>query len=178
MSTAAAVSRSSSAPVQDRPGILARRIAGPIKALLVQGISPRKMAATLATGSVCSLFPFLGFTSLLNLGVGPWLRMNQPILQTLNQLLGPLQLVMILVYVRVGEVIWGAEPFRFSIGEMTATFREENFAGFLEKFGMAGIHAFTAWTLTAPVLFGVVFLVFNPLMRSWAKVDQQPESSS
>lgn len=149
-------------------GFWQRRVGGPVKALLLQGITPRRMAATLATGTVCSLFPFLGFTSLLNLGVGLSLRMNQPILQTLNQLLGPVQLVMILAYVRLGEWMWGADRFAFSIAEMTQTFRDENLAGFLEKFGWAGMHAFTAWVVTGPLVFAAIFFAVNPLMRKWS----------
>ena len=64
-----------------------RRLVDPVLALLTQGVTPDKIAFTLAMGTGLSMFPFLGFTSLLNLGVGLWLRLNQPILQTLNQLL-------------------------------------------------------------------------------------------
>ena len=73
-----------------------RRVLAPIRALLLQGITPDKIAFTLAVGTACSVLPFLGFTSLLNLGVGLWLRLNQPIMQMLNQLLGPVQLLLIL----------------------------------------------------------------------------------
>ena len=61
-----------------------RRLLAPIRALLTQGITPDRIALTLGVGTACSLLPFLGFTSLLNLGVGLWFRLNQPILQTLN----------------------------------------------------------------------------------------------
>src|SRR6185369_3211353 len=61
-----------------------RRIIAPLRALLTQGVTPDQLAFTLAVGTACSLVPFLGFTTLLNLGVGLWLRLNQPILQTVN----------------------------------------------------------------------------------------------
>jgi len=81
-------------------------VVGPVLAQLKQGVTPDKIALTLAVGTACSLLPFFGFTWLANLAAGLWLRLNQPILQTLNQVLGPVQLVMILVYVRIGETIW------------------------------------------------------------------------
>jgi uncharacterized protein (DUF2062 family) len=152
-----------------RPGFWRRRLVDPLVALLTQGVTPDRLAATLAVGSVCSLFPFLGATSALNLGVGLWLRMNQPVLQGLNQLLGPVQVAMILVYVRIGERIWRApEADRFSLGEMMRAFGELPFTGFLQRFGQAGVHAFTAWALTAPLLLAAIYLPLRPIFRRWA----------
>lgn len=150
-------------------GFWQRRVARPIVAQLTQGVTPDRIALTLAVGTACSLFPFLGFTSLLNLGVGIALRMNQPILQTLNQLLGALQLILILVYVRLGELIWVAQDDRFTVGEMIRTFGELSFLDFLRRFGWAGIHAFTAWGLTSPLLIAVVYFSLRPALRRLAR---------
>ncbi len=145
-----------------------RRVRDPILALFTQGITPDKVALTLAVGTACSLFPFLGFTSLLNLGVGLWLRLNQPILQTLNQLLGPLQLVLIVLYVRLGEWLWRTPDNRFTISEMLRVFREATIGEFLQRFGWAGVHAFTAWALTAPLAIAVIYFALRPTLRRLA----------
>ncbi len=151
-------------------GFWQRRVLQPIRAQLTQGVAPETIARTLAVGTACSLFPFLGLTSLLNLGAGIVLRMNQPILQTLNQLLGPLQLVLILVYVRIGEVLWHSTGDRFTIGEMARTFRDKSVGEFIERFGWAGVHAFTAWLLTAPLVMATVYFAVRPaLRRDWRK---------
>lgn len=145
-----------------------RRLIGPALAQLTQGVAPDALARTLAVGTACSLFPFLGFTSLLNLGVGLTLRMNQPILQTLNQLLGPLQLLLILGYVRLGELLWRANDQRFTIAEILRAFRDESLAGFLARFGWAGVHAFTAWLITAPLLIAAIYFSVRPFLhRTW-----------
>lgn len=173
MTTAAETSsehESAAAETAPRRPFWRRRLVDPVLALLTQGVTPDKVAATLAVGTVCSMFPFLGTTSTLNLGVGLWLRMNQPILQTLNQVLGPLHLVMILIYVRVGEWIWRAEgDDRFSITEMLSSFAELSFGEFLQRFGQAGLHALTAWALTAPLLLAVVYYSLRPMMRRFGR---------
>jgi uncharacterized protein (DUF2062 family) len=157
---------STPSPNTPRPSFWKRRLLDPVLALLTQGITPDRIAATLATGTVCSLFPFLGATSLLNLAVGLCLRMNQPILQTLNQLLGPLQLLLILVHVRIGESLWFTQhTARFSIGELISSFGQLPFSEFLVQFGWAGIHALTGWLLTAPLVFLTVYLPLRPLIR-------------
>jgi uncharacterized protein (DUF2062 family) len=145
-----------------------RRVRDPILALFTQGITPDKVSLTFAVGTVCSLFPFLGFTTGLNLIVGLRLRLNQPLLQTLNQLLTPVQLVMIVGYVRGGEWLWQARGDRFSVMEMIRVFQEVSFADFLQRFGWAGIHAFTAWALTAPLLAGAVYYSLRPVFRRLA----------
>lgn len=150
------------------PSFWQRRVVGPVKAQLTQGVTPDRLALTFGVGTACSLFPFLGFTSLINLGVGIWLRLNQPILQTLNQLLGPVHLVMIVGYVRLGEWIWRAQDDRFTIGEMLQTFRDASLGEFLARFGWAGLHAFTAWALTAPLLIAAVQFSLRPALRRLA----------
>jgi uncharacterized protein (DUF2062 family) len=152
----------------DRPSFWQRRIVRPILAQLTQGVTPDKIAATLAVGTVCSLLPFLGLTSLLNFGAGLAWRMNQPILQTLNQLLGPVQLALILVYVRLGEALWGARGDPFTLGEMLRVFRDAPFGDFLGRFGWAGVHAFSAWLLTAPLLAAAIYFPLRPVMHAAA----------
>ena len=149
----------------------------PLTAQLTQGVTPDKLAATLAVGTACSLLPFLGATSLLNLAVGLRLRMNQPILQTLNQLLTPLQLVMILIYVRLGEWLWSAQDARFTVADMLRTFREETFANFLNRFGWAGVHAATAWTLTTPLLIAALYFAIRPTLRRLATLRVPPATA-
>lgn len=154
--------------MSERGGFWQRRVLGPIRAQLTQGVAPDAIARALAVGTVCSLFPFFGFTTLLNLGVGLALRMNQPILQTLNQLLGPVQLVLILVYVRLGEVLWRATDDRFTVTELMQAFRDKSFSDFVARFGWAGVHALTAWLLTAPLVMAAVYFVVRPaLRRAW-----------
>ena len=173
MSSNAATSEAENADAPKR-NFWQRRLIDPLVKLLTQGVTPDRLAATLAVGTTCSLFPFLGTTSALNLGIGLWLKMNQPILQTLNQLLGPLHLVMILVYVRVGEFVWQADQAdRFSITEMVTAFADLSFGDFLARFGWAGIHAFTAWAITAPLLLAAIYYPLRPIMHRLARTTQK-----
>lgn len=165
--------RPSSPVVAPRRSLWQRRVVAPILAQLTQGITADKIAQTLAVGAICSMFPFIGTTWALNLAAGIWLRMNQPILQTFNQLLWVIHLPMILVYVRLGEWIWGVtEGSQFSLEEMVRTFQEASLREFLEEFGWAGVHAFTAWLLTAPLLFVIIYYPTRPLLRklAWKRV--------
>lgn len=144
-----------------------RRLLDPLRTQLTQGVTPDRLAVTLGVGTACSLLPFLGFTSLLNLGVGLALRLNQPILQTLNQLLGPLQLALILAYVRVGEWLWQAPPMPISPTTIVTAFREDPSA-FLARFGWTGVHAATAWAVSVPLIVAVIALPLRPVLRRFS----------
>jgi uncharacterized protein (DUF2062 family) len=164
------IDRMTAFPEPQRASFWQRRVVAPLLVQLTQGVTPDKLAATLAVGTACSLLPFLGFTSLLNLLVGVALRMNQPVLQSLNQLLGPLQLVLILGYLRLGEIIWRDPAMPFTVSGMVETFGGRTLVEFLRIFGRAGLHALTAWALTAPLLVAALYFLLRPAMRRLASL--------
>lgn len=154
-----------------RSGFWRRRVRDPLVGLLTQGATPDGLARTLAWSAVCSLFPFLGFTALLNLAIGHALKLNHVVMQACNQLLGPLHLIMILAYVRLGERLWSATgDQRFTVAGMIEAFTNLGIGEFLEKFGRAGLHALTAWALTAPLLGWSVWLIARPALRRLARL--------
>ena len=52
-------------PPEPRPSVWQRRVVQPIVAQLTQGVTPDRIALTLAVGVTCGLFPFLGLTTAL-----------------------------------------------------------------------------------------------------------------
>ena len=157
-------------PAGPRRSFWKRRIGDPVIALLTQGVTPDKLAATFAVGTAASLFPFLGFTTTFNIILGLWFRMNQPLLQILNYLLTPLHLLMILVYVRLGEWIWVADDEHFSVSEMMHSFHHLRLAQFLHKFAWAGVHAFTAWVISVPFIITILYFTLRPILRRLAQL--------
>ncbi|HRE05981.1 MAG TPA: DUF2062 domain-containing protein [Opitutaceae bacterium] len=162
-------SSSAALPVPPPRSFWQRRFKDPVLSLLTQGVTPDTMAFTFALGTGLSLFPFFGFTTLLNAVVGVWLRLNQPLLQTLNYVLSPVHLAMILVYVRLGEWIWRDPPLPLSVPVLLQSFREQTFLEFLQRFGWAGIHAFTAWAVTLPFLVIGLRALARPILRRAAR---------
>jgi uncharacterized protein (DUF2062 family) len=134
-----------------------------LQAQLSQGATPDRLALSIGVGAACSLVPFLGFTTLLNFAVGAWLRLNQPVMQILNQLLGPVQLLLIIPYIRAGEKIWGARPVSISVRELAGSFKDDP-AGFLQRFGWTGLHAATAWALSLPLVIGGLYFLVRPVL--------------
>jgi uncharacterized protein (DUF2062 family) len=156
--------RAVSAAGGGREGVWRRRVVRPLSAFLAQGFTPAALARAIGLAAVCGLFPFLGVTTLLTLGAGVALRLNQPVMQAVNYALGPVQLVMIPVFVQAGAWLVGAEPGAFSVSAMFETIRSETFGEFLRQFGRAGVYAFVAWLAAAPFVFASVFFAARPAL--------------
>ena len=160
-------------PVAPPPGSFwQRRIVRPIAAQFTQGVSPEKIALTIALGLACGVFPFVGFTTGLCFLVALLGRLNQPIIHVINQLLWPVQLALIAVYVKLGARLFGAPVLPFRIEEVTRVFWASQ-REFWSRFGLIGVYAFTAWSLTVPVLVAVAYFGTLPALRKLASVSRR-----
>ncbi len=73
-------------------GFFYRRLLRPILDLLRQGVTPEKMALSLALGGALGVFPALGCTTLLCLIAAIVLRLNLPAIQIVNYFVYPIQI--------------------------------------------------------------------------------------
>ena len=142
-----------------------QRVVAPVVALLRQGLTPEGVALSLAFGVAAGLFPVIGATTLLALAVGVALRLNQPALQLANWLAYPLQLVMIIPLVRLGEWLSGASPASFSVVQVVASASADPL-GTLERFGMTGLHGVLGWMAIVPFVVLVLYRVLLPGLRA------------
>jgi uncharacterized protein (DUF2062 family) len=149
-----------------------RRVADPVVAQLTQGITPEKIALTVAVGSACALFPIFGVTTLLCFLVALVLRLNQPIIQLLNQALWPLHLPMIFWLIRLGDFIFGVPHQRLNVHQMHLLYRSDRIA-FFDKFGDIVLHASVAWVLVAPIFVVLCYYALVPVMRAIDRIHRE-----
>jgi uncharacterized protein (DUF2062 family) len=69
---------------------------------LLQGISPQRLALTLALGFAIGCIPVVGIPTLVCAALALTLRLNLPAIQAANYAVMPLQLMLILPFVRLG----------------------------------------------------------------------------
>jgi len=72
---------------------------------LRQGISPRRLALTLALGFAVGCIPVIGIPTVLCAGLALALRLNLPAIQTANYVAMPAQLALMVPFVRLGSWI-------------------------------------------------------------------------
>lgn len=156
-----------------RPSLWQRYVLTPVVAQLRQGVSPDKIALTLALGVVVGVFPILGASTALCLAAGLWLRLNQPILQLVNYLVYPLQLALLLPFYRAGERLFGSDPVPiFSVTELVERFRAGP-AQFFADYGMVGLYGIAVWLLAAPICTAALYLTLRPLLPRPAAIRAQ-----
>jgi len=145
-----------------------RQVIDPIVAQLTQGITPEKIALTVAVGSAFALFPVLGTTTLLCLIVGITLRLNQPIIQIVNAVCATVHLPVIFGLVRLGNFIFGTTNTHVGIRMMNHMFWDSP-REFWDRFGLIVFHAIVAWSLCAPVWMVLAYCLAMPVLREVAR---------
>src|SRR6266568_5530242 len=73
---------------------------------LRQGISPRRLAVTLALGFVLGCIPLIGISTALCAVIALTFRLNQPAIQAANYLAMPFQVGLIVPLVRLGSKLF------------------------------------------------------------------------
>lgn len=147
-----------------------RRVVAPIVAQLKQGITPEKIALTLALGGVLGIFPILGATTLLCAAAGIRLRLNQPVIQLVNYLVYPVQLALLIPFYRAGERLFRAEPVPLAdVAALTARFGEDPWR-FVLDYGAVAVYGMAVWALLAPPLVLLGYALTKPmLVRVWIR---------
>jgi hypothetical protein len=145
------------------------RVIALIVAQFTQGVTPQKIALTIALGINLAMFPILGSTTLLCAAVAFWLKLNQPIIQLVNWLAYPLQFAMLLPFIRIGERLTRAPQVTFSIPQMLQKFHDAP-GKFLGEFGMTGVHGIIAWLLIAPILSALIYFALLPPLKKLSQL--------
>ena len=145
-----------------------RRIVRPILDLLLQGITPEKIALSIAFGLVLGVFPALGWTTLLCLFVALRLRLNVPAMQLVNYLAYPLQLMLLVPFIRAGEVLFRAPRLSLSLPQIFAMIHAGVWQA-IKALWVATLHAIAAWALIAPLAVYSIYRLLAPVLRKIAE---------
>lgn len=145
-----------------------RRIVAPIVAQLRQGITPERIALTIALGFVLGIFPILGSTTLLCGIAAVALRLNQPVIQLVNYLAYPLQIALLIPFYHAGTIAFGGTPMPLSIKLLVERFQAD-FAKFFADFGWIALQGIAVWLIVAPVVVAGVYFILRPALRALAQ---------
>lgn len=74
------------------------------------GVTPQKLALTLCLGAALGVMPLLWGTTLICIMLAHFFRLNQVALQSINYLLYPVQLALLLPFFKMGSWLFPWEP--------------------------------------------------------------------
>jgi uncharacterized protein (DUF2062 family) len=146
-----------------------RRLVEPVLDLLRQGVTPEKIALSLAFGLGIGIFPVLGVSTVLCTVLAIVFRLNLPAIQLVNYLASPLQLALIIPFVRVGEHLLGLKAQPLSIAEGFRIMAEGVLHAIVVLWD-AIVHAALGWIVIGPVLIFALYYAFRPLLARAAKL--------
>jgi uncharacterized protein (DUF2062 family) len=149
------------------------RVVDPMIVQLTQGITPEKIALTIAVGSALALFPMLGVTTLFCFLAGIILRLNQPIIQVVNYLCTPIHLTAIYYCWQWGDRLFGLPHPRMRIRETAELMWHlllNDPALLFQRFGMLVFHASVVWAIAAPIWVTVMYYTSRTTLREVARL--------
>ena len=147
---------------------LRQRLLLPIASQLRQGVSREQIALSVIVGVVIGIFPVLGATTILCTLAAVLLRLNLIAVHAVHYATTPLQLVLIIPFVRVGEHLAGASPQPLSISAGLALIDRGMFTAVMTLWD-AIVHAVFGWLVLAPPLFALLHFTAKWLLARYAR---------
>ncbi len=129
---------------------------------LSQGVSPRRLALTLALGFAIGCIPVIGIPTLLCAALALALRLNLPAIQAANYAAMPLQLALIVPFVRMGGWIVAAKPSHSTSTPALFHLPAVHLAAHIS--GLAG-QALLAWLVAAIPAVALMTLMLTQMLR-------------
>ena len=152
-----------------KQSIFYRKLIQPIIDLLRQGITPEKIALSLAIGVCLGVFPVLGSTTALCTLAAIIFRLNLPAIQLVNYFVYPLQLALLIPFIRFGEIIFRAPHVSLSLTIIFESIKRSAWQT-TKTYWTSGWHAMIGWCLVGPLAIWTLYLVLTPLLRRLASV--------
>jgi uncharacterized protein (DUF2062 family) len=153
---------------------LRRRLVEPLLTLLSQGISPPRLALCVAIGIVIGNIPILGVSTIICTLVALIFRLNLPAMQLVQGAMAPTQVLLIIPFVRLGELILRVPAQGLSI-KSTLDLMAQGVWHAVVILRDAIFHGFLAWALTAPVFIYLFYRLLTPLFeRAASQIGSRP----
>ncbi len=141
-----------------------KRVWEPMLGLLRQGLTPEGLAWSLAAGIALGSIPLYGTATLLCVGAAMAFRLNQPAILLANYLAYPLQLLLILPFIRLGERLFGEPRLPLSLIYLQGVLQAGVWRA-IQLLWTSLWHASVVWLLVVPVPMMLLAWGLTPILR-------------
>jgi uncharacterized protein (DUF2062 family) len=143
---------------------LNRRIVLPLLALLRRGISPRRLALSVALGVVIGNIPILGVSTIICAAIALVFRLNLAAIQIAQAAVAPSQILLIIPFIRLGEWMLRVPRQPVSIKAALALMAQ-GVGHAVVVLGDSLLHAGLAWAAVAPAAVLLVYGILTPVFE-------------
>lgn len=138
-------------------GAVKTKILGLVESMLKEGMSPRKISLCIAVGIVLGVFPVLGTTTLLCTAAALTMRLNLPVIQVINYMVYPLQIVLLMPFYVTGSWLFKQQGSPFLDTDLIGLLKND-FWGSLANLWDLTLYAILTWLVISPL---VILLLYS-----------------
>jgi uncharacterized protein (DUF2062 family) len=141
------------------------RLKAVLKRLLLEGLSPDKLAASVVTALLCGTFPVLGSTTILIWSSAFLFKLNLPVMQTMNYFVYPFQLALYIPLMMQGAALLDPAQDKLTLSGVWAMIREDVW-GTIRQLFWANLGAILIWAAVAMPVALLLYPVLRKVMRN------------
>ena len=143
---------------------LKTKIIRPIITLLKQGLTPQKIALSMAFGITLGIIPALGTTTVLCILAAFIFKLNMPAIQLMNFVVYPLQLLFLMPFYRAGALFFHSDKLTYSLDEILKLVNDSAFQAIVLLWHLS-IHAVIVWLIFSPFLVCLLYVILLPIIK-------------
>jgi uncharacterized protein (DUF2062 family) len=151
-----------------KESFLKRRVVNPLLKLLRQGVTPEKLALSMALAATLSVIPAFGWSVWLCGICAVAFGLNLPAMQAVNYLMYPAQIALVLPFFRLGEKLFHAPHLPISVSQIFSM-AHASFWGTVKLLWNTTWHAIIVWMLLAPFAVALIYFLLVPVFRRVAR---------
>lgn len=136
-----------------------------IARIMRQGLTRHQLSLAVAIALTASIFPFFFFPTLLCLSFAALMRLNPPIMQSVNYLAGPLQILLFLPFMRIGAFVLGQARHSLDLLTLRQALVQDPGGMLIPLCAPIG-HAMMGWLVAAPFVFVLAYGVLYSVLRA------------
>ena len=125
---------------------------------LKQGLTPRELCQSIIVSGLISTIPILGVGTIMLTAVSLKRKLNLPIMISFGYLLWPIQILLIIPFIRVGEFIFSVPRNHYGVEEIISSF-QSSFFQTLSQLSFELLCGLAGWLVTAvPIATGIYWI--------------------
>lgn len=135
------------------------RILIPFKLVPKEGLSPEKLAFSVTIGIIAGVFPVVGTTTLLSLLLTMLFRQNLLVVQSVQWILGLVQIVLIIPFMQFGAFLLNQNVVQISMAQISHAFQPGMLSG-IKTVGVFHLYGIFTWSILVIPASAVSYFLF------------------
>lgn len=155
-------------------GWVRRKFVFPLFRAIKRGISIERLSISLALGITLGLIPLYGLTTLLVAGIAVSLRLNHVAMQIAHYIVHPLQLVLLIPFLKLGTVLIKSSDINFTVQQYIHLFKTD-FWGALSQLWLVNLSAIGIWLIISiPLSISLYYSLIYLIRKHFIKMNYLP----